>query len=824
MATSLTRNLRLRLSSDLSADSIYNLNKLDTLGATYVVDTTEQLRIRSAGDILLEAQSPDVGGAGEGGQIFFGTPDNPASLVQFYADLLDVGTALAFPDQGAGGTKYLQISYKSDLDGATDTAANRVLQVDLQAASRNLILGGNFQFTGGNLVLTLGANTSLTLPAAGTLSTLAGTEILSGKTFSDALRVSAAGFTTSLDASASAASNLEFTLPSTLGSAGQVLSSDGSGNLDWLTVTGTGTVVGPVSSTDNALPRWNGVAGTALQNSLLVVSDTGDLTGLVDLTYTGDLTTPVAVSRVLATDSSGVVSATTATPTEAGYLSGVTSGIQAQLDAKSTTTGTETLQNKTLDNTNTVVLLDTEFTLQDSTTPTKQVVFELSGLTSATTRTLTVPDADLTLVGAATTQNLTNKTLDNSNILTLRDDRLTLQDSGDATKQAVFQLSGVNAGATRIISVPDLDLTLLGTTSTQLVQNKTVDITNSLTALDSTFLVESSATPGRTLQFDLSNLTSSRTLFFPNTNGDVLVATELAQTLTNKTLASPVVSGSLALLNTSGSQATLQMYEDPDSGSNFLGHQAAATMGSNYTLTWPAAQASGSQALTNNGSGTLAWTSVVENSLLTTRGQLIRRGASAPEAFSAVTNNRVVRGDGTDVVLGQIDSANFFTTGAEVTQSLPGVVKSAGQLLGTNTNDSAAAGYVGEYISSTVAAPVNPASSDARANLTSISLSAGDWLVYFGVYLDKGSSTGNTYILAGVSLTSAATDVFTGDAVMLTATTATLATPGVGGGPRRVTVANGNTQTVHLVGALSYTTVGTATWSIGSKIWAVRVR
>lgn len=54
---------------------------------------------------------------------------------------------------------------------------------------------------------------------------------------------------------------------------------------------------------------------------------------------------------------------------------------------------------------------DSIFGVVDSADITKIMAFELSGLTTATTRTLTVPDADLTIVGTATTQTLTNKTL-----------------------------------------------------------------------------------------------------------------------------------------------------------------------------------------------------------------------------------------------------------------------------------------------------------------------------------------------------------------------------------------------------------------------------
>lgn len=77
-------------------------------------------------------------------------------------------------------------------------------------------------------------------------------------------------------------------------------------------------------------------------------------------------------------------------------------------------------------------------------------------------------------VGTSDSQSLTNKVLDNTNTVTVKDTTFTIQDDGDATKQVKFQLSGVTTGNTRTLTVPNASVTLASLTGTETLTNKTI--------------------------------------------------------------------------------------------------------------------------------------------------------------------------------------------------------------------------------------------------------------------------------------------------------------------------------------------------------------
>lgn len=82
-----------------------------------------------------------------------------------------------------------------------------------------------------------------------------------------------------------------------------------------------------------------------------------------------------------------------------------------------------------------------------------------------------------------------------------------------------------------------------------------------------------------------------------------------------------------------------------------------------------------------------------------------------------------------------------------------------GQYLGTATNDAATAGNIGELISSTIAfGSAVSITSTISANITSISVPAGEWRIAANVHYIGGAATTITQINTSISLTSATAD------------------------------------------------------------------
>lgn len=186
----------------------------------------------------------------------------------------------------------------------------------------------------------------------------------------------------------------------------------------------------------------------------------------------------------------------------------------------------------------------------------------------------------------------------------------------------------------------------------------------------------------------------------------------------------------------------------------------------------------------------------------------------APAAGDAAANKFLKASGGWSVInnpsaaaLGGVKSLaavshQFLTqigTDGSVSQAQP----VSADILSTTTNDNAAAGYVGEIITSNVTqGSAVPLSNNVAANVTSINLTAGDWDVYGWVATNPAGSTTISGFICGQSTTSATIGSFTSKSGGIST--------GAGNGPQypiptqRVSI-SGNT-TVYLIAVVAFST------------------
>lgn len=148
-----------------------------------------------------------------------------------------------------------------------------------------------------------------------------------------------------------------------------------------------------------------------------------------------------------------------------------------------------------------------------------------------------------------------------------------------------------------------------------------------------------------------------------------------------------------------------------------------------------------------------------------------------------------------------LDTSNRAVTGSSTVPT---------RVYGSVTNDSAAAGQIGEYISSSVLAGSAVALTTATAaNVASISLTAGDWDVRGLVAYSNPGSTTTTVLIAAINTTSATLPTIGAENNYARVdNAATVTASAINVGPMRISLAS--TTTVYLVGfaAFAVSTLG----------------
>jgi hypothetical protein len=162
-------------------------------------------------------------------------------------------------------------------------------------------------------------------------------------------------------------------------------------------------------------------------------------------------------------------------------------------------------------------------------------------------------------------------------------------------------------------------------------------------------------------------------------------------------------------------------------------------------------------------------------------------------------------------------------------QLMYGVGFNAGGIIGSSTNDSATAGNIGEFKTTTVAAAsaIAAANSTVSKNVTSVSLTAGDWMVtgtcdivMTGLTMSVnqcglGTTTDTLASQAGGS------GIGTDPLSIITATNGTTLTGTTSSSAPMTRVSIAATTTIYLVANLTYS-AGSATQYGTIKAWRVR--
>lgn len=369
-----------------------------------------------------------------------------------------------------------------------------------------------------------------------------------------------------------------------------------------------------------------------------------------------------------------------------------------------------------------------------------------------------------TSVGLKVGSGKTLNALDGTVIL--GDAGLTLKDTSDSTKIAAFQCSGITAGQTRTYTLPDASGTLL-------------------------YSGGALGTPASGTLTSCTGLPISTGVSGLGTGVATLLAGTPSGTGGPAGAANPIFSGDPSIGNsTTGGRLILNGPASTSNNSyiNFsYGGTAKAYIGLN-------------SGLLGNASNDLLVYSVADS-------VKVYAAAGLVGTFTSTGINSTAIG------------ATTPGTGAFTTLSS----SSTTALKGTTTNDSAAAGYIGEYISSSAANSAVSMTAGSNFDMTSISLTAGDWDVEGNVAIAVGAGATVSVFRGWISTTSATfpTPPNAGAMFDLVFGSAVMATPTQAMPVGRIRISLSGTTTVYLSSRASFSG-GTVTG--GGFIGARRVR
>ncbi len=455
--------------------------------------------------------------------------------------------------------------------------------------------------------------------------------------------------------------------PAAQGSANTYLKNDGSGNLSWAAA-GTGTV------TSFAFTNGGGFTGSVSNSTTtptlsLTGTLTGDVTGsltatVLSATSNATLTTLSALTTASSLSSVGTISS----GTWAGTTIAVTHGGTGVTSVTTTPTATSFAgwdANSNLSANNFIEGYATTATAATTTTLTVSSA-EQQYFTGSTTQTVKLPVTSTLVTGMSFT------------IVNLSSGVVTVQSSGSNTLQAM-------AANTQLVATC-ISTSGTGTASWNWTYSSAQGTLGANTALSNltTTSINQNMLPNGSVTLNLGATGFEWKYIYATALFNVTDGVEVIS-LNNKklidTTGNDSVDWNIRSLNDSAGTAQLGWSTSGvtidtallmnGSTSGTLTQKAAATTTS-YTITWPAAQASGTQVLQNNGSGVLSWASAATGTVTSVSvasangfaGTVATSTTTPAITISTTVNAPVLAGNGT-----AISAATTTGTGSTVVLS-----------------------------------------------------------------------------------------------------------------------------------------------------------